>query len=176
MDELLIFSQRLRELRASKDLTQRDFSEKLGITPASLSAYESGQKNPSVGVAIKIAKEFSVSLDWLCGLSSESGLSSAPDDREATCIRILETIGLLPTIFDVRGEFLCFKSNYDGVSSVSSMQFQSAAMSQFVDALGKLASLYSSDVLDKETYSTCVSSTAKKYGKLLSKEELTLPF
>ena len=72
MGDIVIFGERLKQLRSSLNLSQREFAEKVGITASALSTYEKGQKNPSVLVAINIAKEFHVSLDWLCGLKKQS--------------------------------------------------------------------------------------------------------
>ena len=68
MADLSRFGQRIKQLRQELNLSQRDFAEKIGVTASALSAYEKGQKNPSVNVAIEIASTFKVSLDWLCGL------------------------------------------------------------------------------------------------------------
>lgn len=76
MDEHLIsteiFGKRLRQLRMENNLSQRDAASKLGITAASLSAYENGKQIPSIGVATRIATEFGETLDWLCGLRPDS--------------------------------------------------------------------------------------------------------
>ena len=53
--ELQIFADRLKELRLRRNLTQKDFAEKIGVTAAALSAYENNLKNPSVAVAKRIA-------------------------------------------------------------------------------------------------------------------------
>lgn len=69
MSELTLFSERIKKARMAKNFTQRDLAKEAGITPATLSAYESGIKNPSLNVAMGIAKACNVSVDWLCGLS-----------------------------------------------------------------------------------------------------------
>ena len=74
--ELQIFADRLKELRTKLNITQKDFAEKIGVTAAALSAYENNVKNPSVSVAKRIAENFSVSIDWLCGLSDKMTNSS----------------------------------------------------------------------------------------------------
>lgn len=74
--ELQIFAVRLKELRTKLNITQKDFAEKIGVTAAALSAYENNVKNPSVSVAKRIAENFSVSIDWLCGLSDKMTNSS----------------------------------------------------------------------------------------------------
>lgn len=70
MADLNLFGQRIKQLRQELGLSQRDFAEKISVTASALSAYEKGQKNPSVNVAINIAIAFNVSLDWLCGIKN----------------------------------------------------------------------------------------------------------
>lgn len=74
--ELQIFADRLKELRIELKLTQKEFSEKTGITAAALSSYENNQKNPSISVLKRIAEAFNVSADWLCGLSDNKRLKN----------------------------------------------------------------------------------------------------
>lgn len=62
-------SERLKELRQSLNLTQREMAKDLNITAAALSKYESQVANPSINVLISIAKKYNVSVDWLLGLS-----------------------------------------------------------------------------------------------------------
>lgn len=70
-EELAIFSARLKLIRLELMLTQKEFADRIGLTASSLSAYENNVKNPSLLVAIKISKEFNVSIDWLCGISKK---------------------------------------------------------------------------------------------------------
>ena len=79
MADLLVFGQRIKQLRKELGLSQRDFAEKIGVTASALSAYEKGAKNPSVNVAIDVASQFNVSLDWLCGLAKYT-CRFTPDD------------------------------------------------------------------------------------------------
>ena len=79
MADLLLFGQRLKQLRQELGLSQRDFAGKIGVTASALSSYEKGQKNPSVNVVIEIALNFNVSLDWLCGLKKDANRFK-PDD------------------------------------------------------------------------------------------------
>nr|DAK89255.1 MAG TPA: Helix-turn-helix XRE-family like protein [Caudoviricetes sp.] len=60
---------RLKELRSSLNLTQKEFAERIGASTVSISSYEIGAKTPSLEMLLTIAKTFNVSLDWLCGLS-----------------------------------------------------------------------------------------------------------
>lgn len=65
-------NERLRAIRKKNGLTQKEFSEKIGCTMASLSAYENGSKIPPTQTLLNLADQFSYSIDWLLGLSDLS--------------------------------------------------------------------------------------------------------
>lgn len=71
MGDFSILAKRIKELRASLNLTQKQFTELVGCTQATLSAYENGAKSPSLEIVKGIAEKCGVSIDWLCGLSDE---------------------------------------------------------------------------------------------------------
>ena len=60
-----IISIRIKELRTSLKLTQKDFAASLNISIVSVSSYETSAKKPSLDILISIAKNYNVSLDWL---------------------------------------------------------------------------------------------------------------
>ena len=94
MADLLVFGQRIKQLRNKLKLSQRNFAEKIGVTASALSAYEKGLKNPSVNVAVNIALSFDVSLDWLCGLTSDG------DGNRKYC-EVRKTLEYLMSFVDV---------------------------------------------------------------------------
>lgn len=71
MGDFSKLANRIKELRQSLRMTQREFAKKAGCTAATLSAYENGSKSPSLEIVKGIAEAFNVSIDWLCGLSDE---------------------------------------------------------------------------------------------------------
>jgi transcriptional regulator with XRE-family HTH domain len=65
--------ERLKELRESLDYSVDEFAKILGISRSSLYRYE-GSNEPRdlpMTLAIAIAENFNVSLDWLAGTSNE---------------------------------------------------------------------------------------------------------
>lgn len=56
---------RIKDFLKERNLTQRDLSEKLGITEVSISRYITGERVPSVAVAIKIANLLGCTVDEL---------------------------------------------------------------------------------------------------------------
>ena len=64
-----IFAQRLKDLRSSKRIYQREMADYLGLTLRGYQCYESGSNYPDVRGLIKLADYFDVSLDYLVGRS-----------------------------------------------------------------------------------------------------------
>ncbi len=62
---------RLRDLREDSDLKQKDLAEYLHIKQNTYSQYENGQRQLPIDVLIKLAKYYSVSTDYILGLSKE---------------------------------------------------------------------------------------------------------
>ena len=59
--------QRLRALRKSAKYTQRQLAEVVGIPQNNICKYERGEVIPSIGILIKLARAYHVSLDAICG-------------------------------------------------------------------------------------------------------------
>ncbi|URN83518.1 helix-turn-helix domain-containing protein [Acetobacterium wieringae] len=66
-----MFSDRLKYLRSTEDLTQRDLAFKLGITSGAVGMYESGKRFPDNTILNKIADYFHVSTDYLLGRTDD---------------------------------------------------------------------------------------------------------
>lgn len=62
-----IFGKRLKELRETRKLLQRDLAGALGIPRNTLASWEAGYRIPEMSAAQKLADYFGVSLDYLLG-------------------------------------------------------------------------------------------------------------
>lgn len=61
------FSMRLKDLRQSKHLTQRELAKELKIGYSTLAMYETGKREPDHAMLQFIADYFNVSVDYLLG-------------------------------------------------------------------------------------------------------------
>ena len=61
------FGKTLKELRESKNISQRKLGEALGVCNQTVSFWENGQREPDMDMLISIADFFGVSIDFLCG-------------------------------------------------------------------------------------------------------------
>lgn len=66
----MTFAERLRELRFSRNLTQKDVYTAIGVSPIVYQRYEYGH-SPAYQKLIALADYFDVSLDYLCGRSDD---------------------------------------------------------------------------------------------------------
>lgn len=65
----MMFGERIKELRLNLGLNQVEFSKLLNVTKQSVSNWENNNILPSIDMLINISKKFSVSADYLLGLS-----------------------------------------------------------------------------------------------------------
>lgn len=97
---------RIKTLRQQANLKQNQLASLLNVSPALISAYELGDRKPSLEILVSLSAIFKVSTDFLLGVKTPSactldGLS--PDDAKAieTLINSLRTKNtqkeLLPT-------------------------------------------------------------------------------
>jgi transcriptional regulator with XRE-family HTH domain len=62
---MVVFGDRLKDLRTDSDLTQDELSKILGITRSALSNYENNEREPDFKLLVKFANYFNVSLDFI---------------------------------------------------------------------------------------------------------------
>lgn len=67
----LAFSEKLKLLRTTLNLTQKDFAEKLGVSQSSINYWEKGQRIPSIEAAAKIADFFDITIESLLDSSDK---------------------------------------------------------------------------------------------------------
>ena len=58
---------RIKELRISKNITQKHFGELLNVSQQAIWKWETGKNEPNIEIIIKIADFFNVSCDYLLG-------------------------------------------------------------------------------------------------------------
>jgi len=66
-----MFSDRLRELRERASFSRERMADALDIGSASIARYERGENDPTADVLLKMARFFSVSVDYLLGADDD---------------------------------------------------------------------------------------------------------
>lgn len=170
--EKAIFARRLRELRARLGLTQKDFAKKAGITAATLSAYESGQKSPSIQIAMQIAVAHSCSLDWLCGLSS----SDAREDKKPFVPDLKMILSVLayfmrePSLSSVELELRQDDMPWGNV--LASIDIKDNNIYSYLNTIQSLVNLNREGTLDDDMFTACVESAIQKTLKRIEHDKI----
>lgn len=58
-------NKRIKELRKALNLTQNELGSRIGMTPNTITNYETGRRVPSNQVIFSICREFNVNENWL---------------------------------------------------------------------------------------------------------------
>ena len=76
------FIKRLTELMEEFNMTQIQLAQKADITNVTISRYLSGERKPRIDIVTKIANAFSVSTDYLLGLSDEKNDKASKKEKQ----------------------------------------------------------------------------------------------
>lgn len=76
-----MLSNRLKSLRKSKRLTQKQLAQKINVTHVSISGYESGNRSPDTDTLQRLADFFEVSTDYLLGRTDSLVLTPEEQDE-----------------------------------------------------------------------------------------------
>lgn len=88
--------ERLVQIREQNGYTRKRLAEELGKPYATITKYETGQREPGHSYIIEIAKKFGVSTDYILGIEKEK----APN-RNHRCrrLKLIEWRGYFITLF-----------------------------------------------------------------------------
>ena len=65
--EKAMFQERLKKLRKSKNMSQQDLADELGISQQTVAKWESGTASPKNTAIVRLSSIFDVSCDYLLG-------------------------------------------------------------------------------------------------------------
>ena len=102
------FNEKLQKLRTNENLTQEELAEKLYVSRAAISKWESGRGYPSIDSLKAIAKYFHVTIDELIGSEeivnlAEQDMKSSNKKYTALICGILDCLTLLLLFLPVFG-------------------------------------------------------------------------
>ena len=94
-DPGLNIGQRIREIRASRSLTQQALANRAGLTRPAIVQIETSARKPAFETLLALAKSLNISLDALVGFP----LSNYPNDifKDADVLALAERISRLPS-------------------------------------------------------------------------------
>lgn len=161
---MTLFSKRLKEARTDKNMTQKELSEKSGVSTVMISAYERSNtnsgKNPALNNIFAIATALGVSMDWLCGLTDNTTVVNDNTNGLTVTMFLLSLYHTLSndmievSVPDDSGEWCCLYVN------------PVCPISDFIKDCEKLKEALKLDVLDTEMKQNLINGVMEKYIKL----------
>ena len=86
---LSILSERIRQKRKAKKLTQADLADQLRISEMTIRRWETGKSSPRIEDIQKLAKELDTSVDYLMGMNEPNAIHVE---------RVTNNVGMSPTM------------------------------------------------------------------------------
>ncbi|MFS7261506.1 helix-turn-helix domain-containing protein [Carnobacterium divergens] len=68
------FSNRLKERRLEKKLTQQALADKVGVNRVTYTNWENGNREPDLDKVVELATELNTTIDYLLGTTDENAL------------------------------------------------------------------------------------------------------
>lgn len=165
MGDFSVLAVRIKELRTSMKMTQKEFSAIVGCTPATLSAYENGSKSPSLEIIKGIAEKCNVSIDWLCGLTNE--MTSEDEIKTyADLIRIFLKIQKLE--FAPYNFYFKAYRNHNSFKDLTDIETgiftRNEEMYTIIQNIQKMQSVLNDGTIDQNIYDTWLEGFLEKYN------------
>ncbi|WP_295166763.1 helix-turn-helix transcriptional regulator [Ruminococcus sp.] len=93
--ELLMLSDRIKQLRESNSLTQAELARRLSLSRSAINAWEMGLSVPTSQYIVELSKLFNVSSDYILGINetvtlSVSGLTDEQIDAVSTIVKCFQ--------------------------------------------------------------------------------------
>lgn len=87
-------SEKLKVLREARGLTQLQVANRIGVSKAMISAYETASKAPSIEALIRLSRLFGVSVDYLVCVDAIKviDVSGLDDDSVALMAALIEKL------------------------------------------------------------------------------------
>lgn len=109
----LEIGKRIVDMRERMGYTQADLAKKMGVTPPTISGYETGQADPKTDGLIQLAKILGCSADYLLGLTDNPNpVAESPiSDRAFTIARRVDSLdargrGVVQQVLDYEERYL----------------------------------------------------------------------
>lgn len=162
MDNIL--PERIKELRITEGLTQKDFGESINVSTVSISSYETGIKTPSLDMILNIAQTYNISIDWLCGLSDnmtcENNITTYKDIF-SLFIKILETT------YENNESFIIDNINTETTSVILTFH-EDENFQRFFGKWFKVFKLYHDGTVDIDLYKMWIEKQLKDYDRTIN--------
>lgn len=157
-------AQRLKELRFTKGIEQAELAKVAKVSRTAMGKYENGDVIPKATTLIAISQAYSVSMDWLCGLT---------EHRESNKPKTLyDFICLLPGLLKVGEGDISDGSEVvpygaGGNRWIVDIRFRTGTINEALLDAYKIIQLYNDGTIDDEIFELWKEKSQKKYANII---------
>lgn len=152
-------SERLKELREIHGIEQAELAKIAGVSRTAMGKYENGEVIPKATSLIAIAKAYSVSVDWLCGLTDVTGGGEIKTVYDIVC--------LLLTLQNIPSVGCTLSVNCVGAPAIFTMYFRDQTVANAIEESKKMITLYNDGTIDGEVFELWQEKMKRKYSNIL---------
>lgn len=151
---------KIREIREKNLNTQKQMAAKLNISTTTLSAYENDTKTPVLNTLILLAKEYHVSLDWLCDTNIQNN-SNTIETYGDIIERLIDIDRIIPlTIKNYEDNPPAIENTYmSGLLTDYVVYFNDAFMNKFFQEWREIKKVKLSSDIQKKLYDVWAKDT-----------------
>ena len=160
MESRAPFAANLERLRRERNLSQTEVSEALGVSQSSFCAWERGKSRPTLEKLIELAQYYKVSLDQLCGLSTET---TKPIQTKADLVSAITNLQRVGAHVE-NEEYSYMDAAYEGVHVVIYMP-EMPWLTDFFDGYEKLRGIQRQGLIDEGVTRDWLSAQRAKFEK-----------
>ena len=168
--EIQTFSENFTALREAKKLTKKQMAELLSVSPTTVSAYEAGEKSPSLTTAATIARRCNVSLDWLCGISLDKVNREEVNYREIIeCLIKLSELTEIDVDSILVSESIIHNDGYIEPTEreAGEVLVYDSVVVNFIKEWKKVRQLYDDNTIDSSLYDPWIAKKISDYDCLV---------
>lgn len=82
LNKAVVDMNRLKDLRLSRGMQQKDVAALLNCTPVSVSRYETGERDPDIETILRLCEIFGCTADYLLGRSPLRSPELSPEEED----------------------------------------------------------------------------------------------
>lgn len=172
-----MFSERLKELRQLRGLTQKDFAQEFNISSGTIGNWESGARLPDYATLIKIAKYFNVTTDYLLGLTDYKNINDQALVKSSTLDSAFDHLSFSSreNVIQITKDLIACIKDFEEYQTKKSFDRDAGAGGYLFATLGKYIKAYQA-AADYLNGNKSVSAIAYKLDEMLNGADQSMKF
>lgn len=163
-----IVKENLKEIRNDSKMTQKEFSEFIGISQQTLSGYENGKMLPSLEVVKDIAQKCNISCDWLLGISKQKSMKKDFELYSDLMSFLISITNAVPCDFEIVPSYDPY---VDSDVDFNALVIKDGEVQKFIKEWKEIYKLKENGIISKDLYNLWIKDKMDNYNYKINKDE-----